>query len=194
MPGEDGPVGDEGVMDLQKIAVKLFAEDPRAVKPVELIPVFHRWIQGHRVVGTLIDVADYSHLEGGPGVMLVGFEADYALDAAEGPLGLLYSRKTPREGTPADRIRAAFRDAFDAADKLEQEPELKGRLRFKGGEALVIANDRLLAPNSPPAYADLASHVESALAAARPAVSRDGADPRRRLTVVVRASDLRRLA
>ena len=49
-------------MEFRKLAVKFFAEDPGAVQLKEFIPVLHRWIQERRVEGTLIDVADYSHL------------------------------------------------------------------------------------------------------------------------------------
>lgn len=176
-------------MDVQKIMVKLFAEDPQAIRPREVIPIFHRWIQTGRVEGTLIDVADYSHLADGPGVVLVGHDANYSMDSSEGPPGLLYSRKTPRSGTAAERIRAAFRDALDAAAKLEQDPETRGRLRFKGSEARLIFNDRLLAPNTDEAFAALRPDIERALAGVYPQagieIRRDASDPRRRLAVHV---------
>ena len=176
-------------MDVQKIAVKFFAADAPALRLEEFIPVFHRWIQERRVDGTLVDVADYSHLANGPGVMLVGHEADYSMDAAEGPLGLLYSRKMALDGPPADRIRAAFRSAQEACAKLEED--LKGRIQFDTRKALVILNDRLGAPNSEETMAAFRPPLESALAAvypgAKPAVWRDVADPRRRFAVHVQA-------
>lgn len=173
-------------MDLHKIAVKIFAEDPRAMRSEELIPVFHRWIQKHTVEGTLIDVADYSHVPGGPGVVLVGFEADFALDETEGPLGLLVTRKQPLPGEFPERVAWALKAALDASAKLEAEPELKGRLRFKKSEALFLSNDRLLAPNSDAAFEALKAGLETAGRGVFPkgvSVLREGGDPRRRLAV-----------
>lgn len=168
--------------DLQKFAVKVFAESA-SVKLEEFIPVFHRWIQTRAVEGILIDVADYSHVKGGPGVMLVGHEGDFSMDAAEGPLGLLYSRKQPMAGTLAERVEKAARLLLEAAARLEQEPELKGRLKFRSGEALFVANDRLLAPNTDGAFAEVKPPLEAAGRKLFPdgRVHRRVGDPRARL-------------
>ncbi|MBY0396577.1 MAG: hypothetical protein K2X91_08940, partial [Thermoleophilia bacterium] len=81
------------VADAVRIGVKLYAEDPAAVRPDRFIPVFHGWIQRGAVPGLLIDVADYAHVPQGPGVMLIGHEADHAIDLGEGRPGVLYQRK-----------------------------------------------------------------------------------------------------
>ncbi|HEV3026607.1 MAG TPA: hypothetical protein VG457_03500 [Planctomycetota bacterium] len=175
-------------MDLHKIVVKFFAADPSSVKLDEFIPVFHRWIQKHAVEGMLIDVADYGHLPQGPGVVLVAHEADYFMDTMEGPLGLLYSRKMPSPGRLSDRIAAAFKAALVACVKLESEPEFQGRLRFRADEALVLANDRLHAPNTDDAFQALRSEVSAALARAYPSkldLRRGSEDGRGRLSVQV---------
>ena len=175
-------------MDLHKIVVKYFAADPGSVKLDEFIPVYHRWIQKHAVEGMLIDVADYGHLPQGPGVVLVAHEADYFMDTMEGPLGLLYNRKTPAPGRLADRITAAFKAALGACVKLETEPEFQGRLQFRAGEALLIANDRLNAPNTDESFQALRSDLSAALAKVYPSnfdLRRVSEDPRARLTVQV---------
>ena len=65
----------------QQLSVKIFAHDPAAVQPAAFIPIFHRWIQESRLADRLlIDVADYRHVANGPGVLLIGHEAHYALD------------------------------------------------------------------------------------------------------------------
>jgi len=173
-------------MDLHKIVVKFFAQDASAVRLDEFIPVFHRWIRTHAVDGMLIDVADYGHLPKGPGVVLVAHEADYFMDTMEGPLGLLYNRKTPSGGGLPDRIAAAFRSALGACAQLEAEPEFRGRLKFRAGEALFIANDRLAAPNGDEAFRALGPELSAAASRVYPAgvdLRREAADPRRRLTV-----------
>jgi hypothetical protein len=175
-------------VDLHKFCVKFFAEDPAAVKLDAFIPVYHRWIQKQAVEGMLVDVADYGHLPQSPGVMLVAHEADYCMDSMEGPLGLLYNRKTSAGGRLSDRIAAGFRAALGACVKLENEPEFQGKIRFKAGSALFIANDRLNAPNTEDAFQELRSDLAAALAKVYPSntgLRRVSEDPRSRLTVQV---------
>jgi hypothetical protein len=175
-------------MDLHKIVVKFFAADPASVRLDEFIPVFHRWIQKHAVEGMLIDVADYGHLPQGPGVVLVAHEADYFMDTMEGPLGLLYNRKTSSPGGLSDRIASAFRAAIEACVKLEAEPEFRGRLKFRAGEALFLANDRLNAPNNDDSVQALRADFSAALSKVYPSnfdLRRVSTDARSRLTVKV---------
>ena len=56
-------------MELQHVNVKLFLEKPKNVDLDALIPVFHAWVQDQVCEELLIDVADYRHLNGGPGVI-----------------------------------------------------------------------------------------------------------------------------
>jgi hypothetical protein len=100
------------------------------------IPVFHHWIQAQRLDDVLIDVADYRHVPHGPGVLLIGHDAQYAMDQSEGRLGLLYSRRR----------------------------EFQGKLRFRTDTLQLRINDRLLAPNTKEAYADLRRHLHPFLA------------------------------
>lgn len=179
-------------MDLHKIVVKFFAADSSAARLDLFIPVFHRWIQKHAVEGMLIDVADYGHLPHGPGVVLVAHEADYFMDSMEGPLGLLYNRKTSSAGGLSDRITAAFKAALGACARLEAEPEFEGRLKFRAGEALFIANDRLNAPNSDETFQALRPDLSAAVARVYPAgaeLRRVSVDPRSRLAIQVSARD-----
>lgn len=140
----------DALEELQRIGLKLFAADGVAVRPREFVPVFHRWIQT-RALGNhlLIDVADYEHVPEGPGVVLVAHEGNYSIDLAEGRLGLAYNRKTPAPGTLAERLRAVARAVLTACRLLEDEPALAGRIRFRGDELHLFANDRLHAPNTP---------------------------------------------
>ena len=179
-------------MDLHRIVVKFFAADPESVRLDEFIPVFHRWIQRHAVEGMLVDVADYGHLPKGPGVVLIAHEADYAMDTMEGPLGLLYNRKSAAPGRLSDRLVSAFRAALGACVKLENEPEFQGRLRFKAGAALILANDRLNAPNRDESFEALRPDLSAALARVYPStveLARVSDDPRSRLTVRVSARE-----
>ena len=60
-------IGEE--MELQKLNVKIFVEGPNAVPLTDFIEIFHGWIQA--TDGVYHDVADYSHMQAGPGVVLV---------------------------------------------------------------------------------------------------------------------------
>jgi hypothetical protein len=135
-------------MDIQHFRVKLLAT-PDSHPPLHsAIPVFHRWIQKHRLPETMIDVADYQHVPNGPGIILVCYEAIYGLDQQNGRLGLLYNRRTALNGPVEDRLRQAVDAADTAAKWLEQEPEFAGHLRFDRGAWEVAVNDRALAPNT----------------------------------------------
>ena len=135
-------------VELQHVTVKLLLKpaDNFDLRPV--IPVFHRWIQDQIRDELLIDVADYRHVRSGPGVILIGHEADYSLDESDGRLGLRYNRKAVLPGSNQHRLEQAARSALEALDLLEGEAELRGKLGFSGQEVEVYLNDRLLAPNT----------------------------------------------
>ena len=59
----------------------------------------------------LLDVADYKHVQEGPGIVLIGHEADYSLDLGGGRAGLVYDRNRGWETMPslAERVRDVFR-------------------------------------------------------------------------------------
>ena len=135
-------------MDAYRLNVKLYLDPGSSVELASFIPIFHRWIQHGELDETWIDVADYSQVPRGPGIMLIAHQAHYSLDATDGRLGLLYSRKRPEAGNFGERFRSSWRRALAAARALEQEPTLAGRLRISGQRAAFRIQDRLLAPNT----------------------------------------------
>ena len=138
-------------MNIQHINIKFYLENPETVNLAEFAAVFNTWIQKQRLEELLIDVADYLHVHHGPGIMLIGHEADYSLDHRAGRLGLLYSRKAQLEGTTQEKLAQAVRAALTAAQILEKENGLK----FNGSEVQVVINDRLLVPNTTETFAAL---------------------------------------
>jgi hypothetical protein len=135
-------------MQLQHVNVKLLVRNPEDVDLEPLIPVFHDWIQNQAGEGLLLDVADYRHVAEGPGVVLIGHEANYSVDNTDRRLGVRYNRKAQFDGSNQDRLKQATRAALTACRRLEAEPRLGGKLRFNGQEMEVFLNDRLLAPAS----------------------------------------------
>ena len=132
-------------MELQHLNVKFLVEAPESVNLQPYVRVFNSWIQAGSADELLIDVADYRHVPEGPGVILIGHEANYSLDNTGGRLGLLYNRKAAVPGSNGDRLRQAVRAALLAAQRLaEAEPSLRIRPEL----VQVTVNDRLLAPNT----------------------------------------------
>jgi hypothetical protein len=134
-------------MELQHVNVKLLLEDADGVDLEPLVPVFHSWIQGQVCAERLLDVADYRHVHGGPGIVLIGHEGDYSVDHTDNRLGIRYNRKAALAGDNRDRLKQAARAALGACQRLEAEASLGGKLRFNGQDVEVFINDRLLAPN-----------------------------------------------
>ena len=141
--------------------VKVFAREPVRVNWPDLIPVYHRWIQQQVFPDMLaIDVADYSHVPAGPGVMLIGHHADISVDNRQNRAGMLYSRKTVFGGSFAEKLRHSYERAVAAAHRLEQEPEFRGRISFDESEVEVFVADRLLAPNNEQTWNELRGSIE----------------------------------
>lgn len=140
---------DNRVMELQHVNVKLLLETSASseVDLEPLIPIFHRWIQDRVCPELLLDIADYRHVHAGPGVVLIGHEANYSVDNTDNRLGVRYNRKAVLNGSNQDRLAQAARAALTACQQLEAEPRLNGLLRFNGQEMEISINDRLLAPN-----------------------------------------------
>lgn len=143
-------------MDSYKLAIKWFARDSSTIAPEALLPVFQAWIQNRSLPAhQMIDVANYAHVQHGPGVVLVAHEANFAYDLAEGKPGLLYLRQRPLSGTFEQRLSAVCAASLGACALLEQAPGLA----FHTDRLLLRINDRLLAPNT----ADTFRQVEPAL-------------------------------
>lgn len=178
-------------MDAQRIVVKVYLED-RTVAPHDFIPVFHRWIQTHALDEVLIDVADYSHVHDGPGVLLICHEANYAIDLLDGRPGIVYARKRDVKGTWEERVQSGFRAALTACRKVEGEVALAGKSRFSTKELLFRINDRLLAPNVAATFATVSPTLSSIAARLYGEngfeLAHDTSDPDGLFTVRIRAT------
>ena len=146
-----------------RIVIKLFAESD-TFAPDAFVPVLHSWIQFEQVPDhLLVDVADYGHVPDGPGTVLVSHEANFYVDRLGGRLGITYQRKTPAPGPFRDQLRQAILAAKRAADLLEQDGRLDGKLRFRTDEVEVRLADRLHAPNTPDTFAAVRGDVRAVL-------------------------------
>ncbi|MBO0911481.1 MAG: hypothetical protein J2P13_06775, partial [Acidobacteria bacterium] len=136
---------EETTIDLEHINVKLLLKDSIDLDPI--IPIFHNWIQSRVLPELLIDVADYRHVHHGPGIVLIGHEADYSIDQSDGRLGLRYNRKAPLSGTNQEKLSQALCAALASAKHLQEDTRLNNKFHFNGREIDLVINDRLLAPN-----------------------------------------------
>jgi hypothetical protein len=176
---------------MQHVNIKVFAAKAENVNLAAAIPVFHRWIQDGALPELLIDVADYSHVPAGPGVLLIAHEANYSLDNGRNRLGLLYNRKAAEAGGAQQSLRQAYDAALSACARLEQEPEFRGRLQFDPGDVELTFNDRLLHPNTEEEWQSIQPDVTNFFDGAfgKGTYTIDcGADPRERLRLHARKS------
>jgi hypothetical protein len=177
-------------MNAQKIAVKLFLQDPTQAHGLKILPVFQQWIQLHAVEEHMaIDVAEYDHVPDGPGTVLVTLEANLYLDHLDARPGLSYQRKRPLPGTFLERLTTIFRHTLLAAARLEQHPGL----RFRTDEFAVKIADRLLAPNTNETFESVRRDLETfALSVLGPQktleITHTPGDPRSLFEVTIKSS------
>lgn len=179
-------------MQLQHVIVKLMLTDTEELDLEPLIPVFHGWIQDQECEELLLDVADYRHVYAGPGVILIGHEANYSVDNTNHRPGVRYSRKAEVEGSNQDRLLQATAATLRACARFESDPSLKGKFRFNGQEIEISINDRLLAPNNSATrdaiQPELASFLQKLFAGGEYSLSFDDT-PRNLLSVSVKSAD-----
>ena len=173
-------------MNLEHLNVKFFVKPPMKIDLRQFIDEFHRWVAEQAVPELLIDVADYRHVPAGPGVVLVGLEADYAIDVSEDRPGLLYNRKAPVTGTSSERLNQAVASALSACKTLEAT---FGGLSFDYADWEISINDRALAPNSAETFSQfeplLREFLQDSLARPEFELKHNDTDLRRRFKVGV---------
>lgn len=148
----------------QRVGVKVFVEDQESFDRARTIKVFHRWIQEDRLSGTLIDVHDYTHVSGGPGVLLVAHRWHLRTDEAGGRIGFEYELKRGSSGTLAERLREAIVGVLEAAVALEQDTAGENPVRFATREMAFRFTDRLAVPATDAAFDEITAELAEILA------------------------------
>jgi hypothetical protein len=174
-------------MELQKINVKVFTAGPNKVPLTDFIDIFHGWIQA--TDGIYHDVADYSHMQAGPGIVLVAHDANISMDETGNRRGLLYSQKNKLSGSNLEKLSRVVQSALENCQRLEQEPALRGKLRFAGNEVEIVVNDRLIAPNTGEAFDEFRPEIDflarRLYATTNFKLLQNQQDPRQRLNVTI---------
>lgn len=176
-------------MNATKVQVKIYSENLQVEDAEQFVPVFHRWIRDSVLDEMVIDVADYTHVPEGPGVVLVGHGSDYYVDVADNRPGLLYSRKRALpEGV--DLVEDGLRRALNATRLLGEEASLATKPVFSTRELLIRIPDRLHMQNDEESFARVRDNVAAALERVLPGqkfeLTREG-DRREPLTLRARA-------
>lgn len=112
-------------MQLKKLAIKIpfVREDlPASDRWIELMNV---WIRDNVIPGTLIDVADYTHMVDGPGIVLVAHEYILSLDHQNGWSGLRIAARRDAGKASADELKGSLQVLSKAADSLAKEFDLQ---------------------------------------------------------------------
>jgi hypothetical protein len=175
-------------MELQKIELKFFAVEREPLPLAAFIELFHGWIQSSD--GVYHDVADYSHMHQGPGIVLVAPDFYVSVDETGGRRGFLFGQKAPLDGTNQERLAGVFQCALENCRRLQAEPALQGKFEFRFDEFEITLNDRLLAPNGEESYRALKAEIEpfvSRLFGGAPISLQQESDARRRMRLRIQA-------
>jgi hypothetical protein len=175
----------------RRVCAKLYAAPATDITDDVFVPLFHEWIQQRALPSVLLDVADYTHVPDGPGVILVGHSTTFALDRGDGRFGLLAQRRRPDSDT-STAIASLVRELLDVATRLEADKRLAGHLVFDRSVLRIEMNDRLHARNSAAAFEEIAplarDAISEVLGGSAPVIERVANDPRDRLALIARLS------
>jgi len=151
-------------MQAKRVDVKLYVDASSQAAVSELVTVFHGFIQRSVITDeVVIDVADYSHVPSGPGVMLLCHEGQYGFEQQKGRTGLFYSQRRAKVDGFKSALVYSLRHALRMASLLEKDDALKGRLKWNGQELMLRINDRLHAPNTASTWKDAEPVVRGVL-------------------------------
>lgn len=170
-----------------RVCAKIYSPNP-AGPDERFVPIFHKWIRQRALGHLLLDVADYTHVPDGPGVVLVGHETTFSLDRSDGRFGLVAQRRRPFAGDAIEGVVAILQALFAVADALERDVS-DAKLRFDRTRVRIAGNDRLRTPNTDDGFVRFEPVVAAAarrfLADDEIRVERLVNDRRERLTVDV---------
>src|SRR5690606_19727280 len=127
----------------------------------EVQRIFHDWLRLGVLDDVLIDVADYRHVAGGPGFLLIGHECNYRVRLTE--TGVLEARCSQKRAFANGRCPVA--ETFTRGVKIcRMLEEHSGRTRlFDCSRVRVAARDRLSTRRPGFSIEEFAWHVRQSL-------------------------------
>ena len=128
-------------------------------------------------------------MQAGPGIVLVADDANVSIDETGNRRGLLYSQKGQLSGSNIEKLSTVLRSALENCQRLEQDPALRGKLRFVGNQVEILVNDRLVAPNTRDAFEEIKPEIDflarRLYSTTNFTLLRNQDDPRHRLNVIL---------
>jgi hypothetical protein len=136
-------------MNLQRIHIKILTDAPATLNLEPFLAIFGRWRADKKHPAGWVDLADYAHVPRGAGVVLVGFNANFAFDMAGPAPGILYAAKKGLSGTHAERVALVLRSSVELSRRLIAEPEFPQSVHLRLDAFELHFPDRLESPNIP---------------------------------------------
>lgn len=166
--------------DLQRIDVKLLLDCPPDPDLDQFLVIFDRWRKADDHPADWVDLADYAHMPGGPGILIAGKRDTFSVNLNPPGPGLLTSVRRGLEGSLEDRFREALRRAREFNAAVLAEPEFPAEFSVREGAWEIYVNDRLGFPNTDPTDWLVRPAVAAALGVVPESLTRD-LDSRNRL-------------
>ena len=134
--------------NLQRIDVKLLLDCPPDPDLDQFLVIFDRWRKADDHPADWVDLADYAHMPGGPGILIAGKRDTFSVNLNPPGPGLLTSVRSGLEGSLEDRFREALRRAREFNAAVMAEPEFPAEFSVREGAWEIYVNDRLGFPNT----------------------------------------------
>ncbi len=159
--------------DLQRIDVKLLLDCPPDPDLDQFLVIFDRWRKADDHPADWVDLADYAHMPGGPGILIAGKRDTFSVNLNPPGPGLLTSVRRGLEGSLEDRFREALRRAREFNSAVMAEPEFPAEFSVREGAWEIYVNDRLGFPNTDPTDRLVRPALAAALGIAPELLTRD---------------------
>lgn len=153
-------------LGLQRINLKLGVDLPAGSNADsisdQVLSVFGRWRleEGQEI----LDLADYSHVPDGPGVVLIGHLWHFGIDWGYGRPGLYYASRRNLTGPLDQRLGQALTGLLEKSIRLLAEDDMQPALPPRCGDLQIQINDRLRHPNDAASEAEFRPAVEALVA------------------------------
>ena len=125
------------MINLQKVGIKVPLEGD--ANGDDIMKSLSSWIRDDRLDGTLIDVADYSHMKNGPGIVLVAHEFILSIDEQDGYIGLRVAHRLNSDKKLNVRLMECIETLRQGAQNLSSDLQME----LDGTKVELFASDRL---------------------------------------------------
>lgn len=106
---------------MEKLCVKIPFVEGSSFDAPAILEEMNAWIQKDVLPGTLVDVADYTHMVDGPGIVLVAYEYMVSVDHQDGVSGLRVAWRLGGGESLLSRLSEVFKVLSIAASRFEEK-------------------------------------------------------------------------